>query len=175
MIAIDPRQAHGLEWHQLSAFGRHHELKTGDTVVAELAFAKALGTLAEARTARGVWTFKRRGILTTTIGARVAGQEKDIAVYQPNWTAHKGLLRLESGEQFHLRAANFWASEWVLSDANGVELIRYHNRGFLKAGAQVELQGPAFAHPMMDLLLTLTWYILLLHQMDSSAVAGAGE
>jgi hypothetical protein len=173
MIAFDPKQSYGLEWHQDSAFSRRYQLKSGDSVLAELAFAKVFGTLAEASTARFNWTFKRRGVFTSSVAARIAGQENDVAVYRPNWTTTKGLLRLASGEEFELHTANFWASEWVLSVCDGAPLLEYHNRGFLKHGASVELEPAGREHPQLELLITLVWYILLLHQMDSAASTSA--
>ena len=168
MIGFDTRQLSGLEWHQESAFGRTYHLKVGDSVMAELAFPKSLGTLAEARTAGSAWSFKRRGVFSTMIGARLLGQESEIATYQPNWASSKGLLKLENGEEFHLKTANFWASEWALLTVDGQEMLRYHNQGFLKHGARLEVSERAKQHPQLQLLVLLTWYILVMYQMDSS-------
>jgi hypothetical protein len=173
MIGFDTRQLSGLEWHQESAFGRTYHLKSGDSVLAQIAFKTALGTLAEARTAGSAWSFKRRGVFSTMIGARLLGEEREIATYQPNWSSSKGLLKLENGEEFHLKSANFWASEWVLSAVDGQELLRYHNQGFLKHGARLELTERAKQHPQLQLMVVLTWYILVLHQMDASATVTA--
>jgi hypothetical protein len=107
------------------------------------------------------------------IGARLLGEEREIATYQPNWSSSKGLLKLENGEEFHLKSANFWASEWVLSAVDGQELLRYHNQGFLKHGARLELTERAKQHPQLQLMVVLTWYILVLHQMDASATVTA--
>jgi hypothetical protein len=168
MIGFDARQLSGLQWHQESAFGRTYHLKAGDSVMAELAFPKMLGTLAEARTAGSAWTFKRRGAFTAVIGARRLGEELEIATYQPNWSSSKGLLKLENGEEFHLKSANFWASEWALATVDGQEMLRYHNQGFLKHGALLEVSERAKQHPQLQLLVLLTWYILVMYQMDST-------
>lgn len=172
MIGFDARQMSGLEWHQESAFGRTYHLKVGDSVLAEVAFTKVLGTLAEAKTASAAWSFKRRGVFSAVVGARPLGEEREIATYHPNWSSSKGMLKLEGGEELHLRSANLWASEWVVSTAAGEEILRYHNQGFLKHGARVEITERARQHPQLPLLLSLTWYILVLHQMDSAVAAG---
>ena len=170
MVEFDCRQMSDFEWHQESAFGRKYQLRSGDSALAELVFVKALGTLAEARTVKSAWSFKRKGVFSSTVGARLLGEEREIAVYHPNWTSHKGLLRLENGEEYQLRSANLWASEWILSSLDGRPLLSFHNRGFLKHGAQVDIEESAKSHPQIELLINLTWYILLLHQMDSAAV-----
>lgn len=169
MIELDRRQLSGLEWQQESAFGRAYHLKSGESVLAEVAFKTMLGTLAEARTASGAWSFKRRGVFSSVVGARPLGEEREIATYQPNWSSSKGLLKLDSGEEFHLKSANIWASEWVLSSADGQEVLRYHNQGFLKHGARLEIAERGKQHSRLELLIVLTWYILVLHHMDSSA------
>ncbi|MBA3975676.1 MAG: hypothetical protein C0504_15835 [Candidatus Solibacter sp.] len=173
MTGFDTRQLSGLEWHQQSTFGQTYQLKSGDSVIAELAFPKVLGTLAEARTASSAWSFKRRGAFTAVIGARRLGEEREIATYRPNWSSSKGLLKLENGEEFHLKPANFRASEWVLSTVDGQELLRYHNQGFLKHGARLEMTERAKQHPQLQLMVVLTWYILVMYRMDSSAAAAA--
>ncbi|HNY41520.1 MAG TPA: hypothetical protein PKJ41_14060 [Bryobacteraceae bacterium] len=173
MIPFDNRQLSSLEWRQESAFGRKHHLMSGDSALAEIHFVKTLGTLAEARTASSAWSFKRKGVFTSTVGARPLDEEREIAIYHPNWTSHKGLLRLENGEEYLLRSANLWASEWVLSDGGGEPLLRFHNKGFLKHGAQLVVEERAKSNPQLPFLITFAWYILLLHQMDSSAAAGA--
>jgi len=174
MIPFNNRRLSGLEWQQESTFARKHHLMQGDSTLAEIRFVKTLGTLAEARTDSDAWSFKRQGIFSSSIGARRLGEERDIATYLPNWTSHKGLLRLEGGEEYQFRAANFWASEWVLSGADGHEVLRFHNKGFLKHGAQLDVAANADSNPHLALLITFTWYILLLYQMDSSAVIVAG-
>lgn len=169
MIGFDARQLSGLEWHQESTFGQRYHLKSGDSVMAELTFPKVLGTLAEAKTASAAWSFKRRGVFTTVIGARRLGEEREIATYQPNWSSSKGLLKLENGEEFHLKTANFWASEWALATVDGQEMLRYHNQGFLKHGARLDVSDRAKQHPQLQFLILLTWYILVMYQRDSSA------
>lgn len=169
MIEFDARRLNGLEWQQESAFGRRHQLKAGDSVLAELNFVKVLGTLAEARTASAAWTFKRRGAFTTVVGVRRLGEEREIATFTPNWAGTKGLLKLEGAGEFQLRSANFWASQWELADAEGQEFLRYQSQGILKSGARLELSERAKHHPQAALLVLLTWYVLLLFQMDGAA------
>lgn len=169
MIPFDSRQLSGLEWRQESTFANRHHLKQGDSILAEIHFVKTLGTLAEARTASSAWSFKRKGVFTSVIGARRLGEDHEIATYNPNWTSHKGLLRLEGGHEYQLRAANIWASEWILSEIDGNEVLRFHNKGFLKQGAQLDVDERAKSNPQLPLLITFCWYILLLYQMDSSA------
>lgn len=174
MLPFDNRQLSGLEWRQESAFGRKHHLMSGDSVLAEIHFVKTLGTLAEARTATSAWSFKRKGVFTSTVGARPLGEEREIASYHPNWTAMKGLVRLENGEEYQLRSANLWASEWILSSGQGEQVLRFHNKGFLKHGAQLDVEERVRSNPQLPFLITFTWYILLLHQMDSSSAVIVG-
>lgn len=87
----------------------------------------------------------------------------------------KGLVQLESGEQYHLRSANMWASEWIVTDSHGQPVLRFHNKGFLKHGAQLDVEESARSIPHLPFLILFIWYILLLHQMDSSSAVVAGS
>lgn len=171
MVPIRANQLEGLEWRQPSAFSRSYELKSGDTLLAGLEFLKALGTLARARTAGGVWTFKRGGFLSPVVTARVEGNEVELARYEPNWMGSRGRLQLAGGAAMELKAANFWASEWVLSDEAEGELLRFHNRGLVHAGAQVAVSAAGARREDLGLLICLMWYVLVLHMQDSSVVA----
>lgn len=173
MIPIQANLLNGLEWRQPAAFSRTYELKSGDSELAGLAFQKVFGTLARAWTAGAAWTFKRAGFLTPVVTARVEGSETDIAIYHPNWTGHKGLLELEGGERLEFRTTNFWASEWALNDAQGAEVLRFHNKGLLHHGASVEVSEAGKARADIAMLLALCWYILVLHMQDSSSVAAS--
>lgn len=172
MLPIQANQLSGLEWSQPSAFSRRFELKAGDSLLAELAFLKTFGTLAEATTASAVWTFKRSGFLTPHVTARLAGSETDLAVYEPNWTSTKGRLRI-GNELLELKTVNFWGTEWALLDPRGAEVMRLRNQGMLHHGATVEVSPQARQREDIALLLTLIWYVLMLHMEDSSAVVAA--
>ncbi len=169
MIQIQPNQLGGLEWKQLSAFARAYELRSGDSILASVEFKKVFGTLAEAKTAQQSWTFKRTGFLTPMVTARVAGSEQDVALYKPGMMGTKGEISLPGGEVLQMKSTSFWGSQWALMSAGGDPLIRFHNQGLLKHGAQVEIEPAARERPDLPLLLTLCWYILALHQQDSAA------
>jgi len=162
-----------LVWDQPSGFSRRYELRLGETKLAQLEFAKLLGTLAQANTAEGAYTFKRTGFLKSVVTARVATSDHEVAAYEPNLMASRGRLVLSTGEVFELKSVNFWSSEWALLAASGEELIRFHNKGMLKSGANVDI-GPSLSNRTdAGLLLSFCWYILLLHMMDTAATTTA--
>jgi hypothetical protein len=163
-------QMHGLEWRQPAAFSRQYELKSGDAVLGELRFLKTFGTLARAVTADGAWTFKRAGFLTPVVTARVEGSETDMASYLPRSLSQNGTMTLAGGEALEFKATNFWASEWVLFDAQRREVLRFHNKGVLHHGASVEPGAGAAGRTDVGVLAALCWYILVLYMEDSSAV-----
>ncbi|MBI5282227.1 MAG: hypothetical protein HY858_11145 [Candidatus Solibacter usitatus] len=170
MILIQRNQLAGLEWRQPGAFARTFELRAGDSLLARLEFKKTLGTLAEAETAQGKWSFKRTGFLSPVVSARVRGEEADIAIYRPSFSGQKGALRLAGGEALELHALGFWGSEWALTGAGGEHLLRFHNKGLVHHGADVEVGEAARGRQDLELLLTLAWYILVLHMEDSTVM-----
>lgn len=165
MVPIRPQLLHGLAWRQDSAFHRHFQLKAGDSVLAELDFLKTFGTLARGRTAGQCWTFKRTGFLSPLVTARIEGSDADLAVYHPNFFASRGELRLSQGETLELKSINFWAREWLLTGGDHAGILRLHNKGLLRQGAEVEVLAPG--REDVALLLLMSWYILVLQMQDT--------
>ena len=170
MPSLNPGIWTGLTWQQPHAFNRSAELRSGDSVIGGLTFVKQFGSLAEGRVGDQSWTLKRRGFLNPEVSVRAAGSEQEIATYKPNWTGTKGLI-LVNGKQFHLRAGNMWASEWLLESDEGHPLAQLHNKGFLKHGATLEVPPVARELEELPLLMVLCWYVLTLFQQDSSSSA----
>jgi hypothetical protein len=171
MIACRFDQTYELEWSQPSAFSSSFELKSGDALVGTLEFQKIFGSLAVGRTARGAWTFKRRGFLRATIGARVEGQDDDIAVYEPNWSGTKGAITLAGGAAYRWHAANFWGSIWSLENPAGQPVFSLKTRGVFHSGAEVKLEPAGREDPNLEWLLLMGWHIVILHMRDSAAAA----
>lgn len=169
MIPIDTRQLGGLEWKQPSAFQRQFELRSGDSVLARLHFVRMLGSSAVGEVVGSTWTLKRSGHFSTRASARIEGSTEDLITYEPNFTGTKGLFRLPGGETLQFRALNFWSSEWGLQDARGEMLLRFHLKGTLSTGADVEVAPEARELANLPLLLIVTWYVLVLHREDGAS------
>jgi len=132
-----------LLWIQPAAFQREHELRGGDDVVATLKFQR--GSLADAETADGYWTFKRQGFWQPRVTVRAAGSDADLATFI------------------------LWQSVWVRQE-NEKPLIRIKGRhGLIKANGAVEITPDAANIPDTALLVLLGWYLILLHAEDSAA------
>lgn len=159
-----------LVWKQSAAVQRHYELRAGEERIAELEFLKTFGTLARGRAATGVWTFKRTGFLSPVVTARREGEDKDCAMYHPNFSASQGQLRLASGEAFEFRLAGVWSRSAILVDNARREVFRIHLKGEFSAGAAVEVRLPET--PELELLLLLAWYVLVLQMQDEALRAG---
>lgn len=171
MRPLDAHAPTALEWVQRSAFGRYYELKGGDSVYAAIEFVKRFGSLAEARASSGMWTYKRRGMMSPVVSARVPGSEADVALYKPNWSSSKGEMTLAGGEKLQFRSESFWGSDWVLSDGAGQALMLFHTHGVIKHNARVSLEPAGRGRPDVALLVTFCWYLLLLYQEDMAATA----
>lgn len=159
-----------LVWKQDAARQRHYELRAGQDRTAELGFLKTFGTLARGASVDGAWTFKRTGFLSPIVTARREGENEDCAQYHPNFGASQGQLRLSTGETFEFRMAGVWTRSAILVDNGRREVFRIHLKGEFSAGAAVELRQPDT--PALDLLLLLTWYVLVLQMQDEALRAG---
>ena len=159
-----------LLWVQPAVLKKQHELRAGNDVVATLTFQR--GSLADAESADGHWTFKREGFWNPRVTARVAGSDTDIAVFRPRWMGG-GTLEFPDGHAQHLSSANFWQSEWVWKETQE-PLIRFKGRqGFMKAKGQVEVAPEAAGRPDLAFLILLGWYLILLHAEDAAASTAA--
>lgn len=174
MFALDQHAPTELEWKQESAFGRYFELKGGENVYASIEFVKKFGSLAEAKTSAGSWSFKRRGMLSPTIAAKPLGGEADIAWYKPTWSARKGELSLPGGQTLHFEATSLLGKEWNLTGAEGEPLLRFTTRGVMKHGSRVRIEPAGRARADLPLLLCLCWYLIELYRLDAEAGAAAG-
>lgn len=173
MQPIDRKTPNTLEWKQESAFGRYFELKGGESLYGTIEFVKKFGSLAEARTATGSWSFKRRGMLTPTVAVRESGKEEDIAIYKPKWSSWKGELTLNGGENLKFESASMWGKDWVLSASGETPLLRFTTRGLLKSAAEVQVEPAGHSRADLPLLLCLCWYLIELYRLDADAGGAA--
>jgi hypothetical protein len=173
MLPFNPAHYDELQWRQPSAFARVYELRSGDSTLAKLEFQKALGTLAIASTAAGSWTFKRSGFVAPKVSARIADTETEVALFESSITAGGGHLRLPGGEVLELRATNFWRTSWMLSTGDREPLFHMHNKGMVHHASEIELEAAAKSRPDLGLLLTLSWYILVLQMQDAAGAVVA--
>ena len=158
-------------WKARGAFARDFDLVAGDESFATLRWEKAFGSLAAAETAEGRWTFKRAGFLNPRVTARVAGSDRDLATFRPDWGGG-GTLVFEHGAAFRLRSHGFWNPRWVLESPDGAELVEFRPEGFTRRNAHLEVKPGAAGLPELPVLVTIGWYLVILVEEDASA-AGA--
>jgi hypothetical protein len=173
MKAITDCTGEELHWAQPSGLKSTYQLRAGDEVLATLRFQG--GTLAEAASADGEWTFKRQGFWHPQVTVRTLGSAADLAVFRPQWGGG-GHLQVGAETGLEFAAANFWHSEWEWRDAEKA-LISYRGpRGLMSAEAAMEI-GPEGRHlTNLALLAVLGWYLILLFRRDratSAATSGA--
>ena len=118
-----------LQWAQPQAKTRFFELRSGDDVVATLAWEKMFGTLATAQTAEKTWTFKRVGFFNPRVTVRSPGSEVDIAVFKPSW-GYGGTLEVQ-GKTFTWKKLDFWGNKWGFTWQDGTVLLSFGYAGGL--------------------------------------------
>ena len=167
-----------LFWEQPKAFQSRFLLIAGDDIYGELDFSSGFSTSAQAVSIEDRWIYKRVGLLSTRVIIRRAGSESDLAVYSPRWSGTAGEIRFTTGEQYQWRVDNFWASKYVLSGDDGLVMITYLSgsrdrklSNIFKQQAQVVIASEAWQLSYLPILISLGWYLVILHIEDSSAVA----
>lgn len=167
-------------WVQPKLSHRNFELRAGDLLFATLEFQSAWGSLATAICSDGNWSFKRVGFFNPRVTVRSAGQETDLAVYRPKWTGTEGELAFLSGQHFHWKAANFWATQYAFVMPDGSPILTFkpgveegHLSDFFKYQARVEIEPGVIRIPELPVLALLGWYLMILQQDDATAASAA--
>jgi hypothetical protein len=166
------------QWVQPRASQNRFEMRSAESLFADLEFPKWYGSLAIATAAEERWTFKRVGFFNPRITVRSEGSETDLAVFRPKWTGNEGTAQLANGATYTWKAANFWATEYAWQNAAGETLILYKQgvedswlADLFKTQARVEIQPSAQGLQDLALLVILGWYLIVLKQQDDAGVA----
>ncbi|PKL82026.1 MAG: hypothetical protein CVV24_12215 [Ignavibacteriae bacterium HGW-Ignavibacteriae-3] len=178
MKSLREKTGEHLSWMQPKATHQLFELKEGENVFGRLVFPKSVGSLAEAETSDGKWTFKRVGFFNTKITVRKFGEEHELAVFKPNLMAKSGSLEFSSGKKFQWHAANFWETKFELKDDAGEAIVTFQSgvddpklKDWFKTQARVEIHEDKKDLEELPVIVLLGWYLIIVLQMDSSAGA----
>lgn len=168
MKRLDQVTGPALQWMQPSAWREAYELRAGDDVVATLRFRSAFGTLAMAETAEDCWTFKRTGFWKTRVTVRRCNAEQDVAIFHNNTWNGGGTLALANGRRYQA-STNTWQTRYEITDEAGESLLLFAIGGVFRQSAQVTIQPAAVRLDTLPLLLTLSWYLVVMMYQDSAA------
>lgn len=165
-------------WIQPKTIQQIYELRTKDDLYGTLIFPKTFGSLAEAESSEGKWTFKRVGFFNTRITVRELGAENDIAVFKPKWTGNAGIVEMANGKIYNWQSSNFWSTKVDFIDANGNAVVTFRSgvdepklKDWFKTQARVEVSEFGRDLPELSILVMLGWYLIVVLNMDSSAGA----
>ena len=162
---------HDLQWIRPHWRRLDYELRDGADVVATLGFRSAWGSLANAESADGCWTFKRIGFLQTTATIRTCGGDTDLAYFRNNTWTSGGTLELPDGRRF-LAGSNFWMTGFEFTTEQGESLVRFRRIcGVIHLSASVHILPAALDVPELPWLVTLGWYVTVQMHRDAGAVA----
>lgn len=160
---------HPLHWVQPRLFDRAYELLSGTDVVATLTLRTAFGTMAEARSADGAWTFKRVGFWQTRATVRWEGESHDLAVFEHDTWKGGGTLKMAGGSAI-LVTTNFWQSRIEFQLPEGDVLFRYLTEGFMRQEAGLEVAARAERMADLPWLILFGWYLVVMMHQDAAAV-----
>lgn len=161
-----------LIWCQPDTWKSGYELCAGDEVVATLRLPKLWGSLAEAESADGRWTFKRVGFWRQRVTIRNAGEEADLGTFDPRWTG-EGTLRI-GDVYYQWDATSFWKQTFVWRDHLGQELMAFASTNALtKSEAKLEISPAGRELQHSSLLALFGWYLVVKSIQDSVAATTA--
>jgi hypothetical protein len=165
-------------WFQPRTLERHFELRDGERLLGTLRFLKWGGSLAMASLAAGEWTFKRVGFFRPSVTVRRSGQEADVAVFRPKGWGSGGELQFAGGRIYAWKPANFWATRYAFFDGGERAIVTFKPGqeeskwpDLFKFQALVEIDPSADGLEDLPLLVSLGWYLMILHHHDSEGGA----
>jgi hypothetical protein len=171
MQSIRNAQGHALSWQQQQPHPRAYELRSGETVFATLRWLQAFGSLAQADTTEGQWTFKRVGFWRPRVTVRILGASSDLMHFEPTRVG-SGAIHLPEGRQLRWSTTGGDQTQWAWHAPTGQPLLRFSVPEGAASSGQVRIEPDAFALPDLSLLTPLGWYLTILLTDDSTA-AGA--
>lgn len=162
-----------LKWLQPNVLRMEYELRMDDTVAAIVRFRSSFGTFAAAESADGIWTFKRVGFWQPRVTIRKQGMEENLAIYRNNTWKGGGTLELPDGRTYPANT-NFWATQYEFKTETGTVLVSYYRiGGLLHMSSGVRIPAQTAEITQMPWMILLGWYLIVMMQMDSAAVAAA--
>ena len=155
-----------MEWRRRAGPALAYDLHTTKGLAVSLEFPDLGSTLARVETAEGFWTIKHLGLLNPVITLRVAGESRNLALYQPHAFRH-GRLEFSDGVTYDWAILHGATPGGAFLSRAGIPLVRLHPRLGLDAtqdmdSGMVELGHPPQKRWRHGLLAALGWYLLVL-------------
>ena len=166
LISLANLDVNELVWRQ-PAIAQTFELSGPAGPYARLQLKKLASTRADGISARATFAFERQGMLKSHISVRFADNPQPLAVYEPNFTGQKGVLKYSGGQSVEFQATNFFKTEWQWLTPEGDGLLGFRLKGTGKPNATVFIGDDGRQRLDLDLLLLLGFYVLLLFREES--------
>lgn len=172
MIDLRSMTGRELQWVRPAPFKRMYELRSGDTLVAEVRFEHPVGWTALARTGEGSWTFERSGFLRSKITVRNNDTSTEVANIPEKRSRRKQQVLLPDGSSYTL-SSDFFRTRFTLETATGEPLAFVQRRGIFRVSWQTEIRYRSKSNPELPWLVMLLWfYILILRSRSRSRRVG---
>ncbi len=157
-----------LRWIRPATLKQAYELRSGETVVAELKLTNAFGRTATTMSGDGSWIFERTGFLQSQLHVRDAATLVEIASLSENRLKRSQRVVLPDGSQYVIRF-DFFGTEYTLETASGEVLAFTKRRGFFRMVWITEIRYKAKAASELSWLVLLMWYYILIRRRRGRA------
>lgn len=158
-------------WYKKFEDKRIYELSAEKKVIASLIWTKNYGTLAEACSAEGKWTFKRTGFFKPIVTVRKLNDDVNYGSLKFSWTNESELL-LANGKKYFWKNLNLWRGEWgFVDEKNNIVLQTVPNYNKRGADGFVYFNYKSIPKEDLYLLILLSWYIIVSYSEEETVSA----
>lgn len=168
-----------LFWVQPKALQDRYELHAQNQLFATLVFPRTLDQDAVSETAVGKYHLERKGFLNPRVVVSDSGSDSVLATYWPRFWGG-GRLEFTGGPTLRWTSANFWETRWGFAGDSKRLMVTIEKGSqkaklsdMLKEQAIVDIGEAAGAPCELALLITIGWYLMILHTQDAGAGAAA--
>lgn len=148
------------------------EIRSGEDVVGTISWERKHEWQAIAKSAHGVWVFKRGGHTRPWITVHAYETDWELARLSLDWNGN-GSLIYHDGRKALWESGESWSGEWRWDWANSVSWVSINTESGGHNGV-IKTQSAAESTSEATMLMLLGCYLGILKAIDSSAEALAG-
>ena len=157
---------------QPKTFQENYEIYSDSKIFGRLNCKGLIRSQAFAEAEGKKWKFEQKGLFNTRVLIKPENSDTPIAEFHSGAFSSGGTLKL-NGKEFKFKSTSWWKSNYIWTDGNNKEIIRYKTGGMLKMNGEVEVDVDISDPNNLLLILLGLYQVKLINDATSAAVAAS--